>query len=100
MIYHVTTKQQWEVALQNGFFEVPSLQLEGFIHMSQHHQVAGVLERYYSGVNDLIVLHVEEKLLQSELKLEWSPSVQEEFPHIFGAINVDAVVTISDTSNY
>lgn len=100
MIYHVTTKQQWEVALQNGSFEVPSLQLEGFIHMSQHHQVAGVLERYYSGMNDLIVLHVEEKLLQSELKFEWSPSIQEEFPHVFGAINVDAVVAISDISNY
>lgn len=94
MIYHVTTQQQWEQAKKDGYFEVASLKLEGFIHMSQSHQVAGVLERYYKNVPDLVLLHVDESKLTHELKYEWSPSVHQEFPHVFGPINLDAVVDI------
>ena len=91
MIYHVTTKIAWEEALQKGAYEAPSLLSEGFIHNSTAAQVQGVLERYYAGKNDLILLHIQEEKLTSELKYELAPSVNEIFPHIFGAINLDAV---------
>ena len=94
MIYHVTTKSQWNEALSKGYFEVPSLQIEGFIHMSKENQVAGVLDRYYKNVSNLVLLHVEENKLTAEIKLELSPSINQEFPHIYGPINLDAVVKI------
>ncbi len=94
MIYHVTTKSEWEKALSNGKYEAPSLFSEGFIHMSKEDQVSGVLNRYYKGVNDLVLLHIDEKLLSAELKYELSPSVNQEFPHLFGALNVEAVVNV------
>lgn len=94
MIYHVTTKSQWDEAVSKGFFEVESLQIEGFIHMSKIDQVEGVLNRYYQNVSDLVLLHVEEKKLTAEIKYELSPSVNQEFPHVFGPINIDAVVKV------
>ncbi len=92
MIYHVTDKDHWEAALQKGFFEVPSLHSEGFIHASQKQQVAGVLERYYAGKKNLVLLHIDESKLTALLKYELAPSVNEEFPHIFGPLNTDAVI--------
>jgi uncharacterized protein (DUF952 family) len=77
-----------------GKYEAPSLHSEGFIHLSKQNQVSGVLERYYKGVSDLVLLHVDETLLSAELKYELSPSVNEEFPHLFGALNVEAVVNV------
>ena len=94
MIYHVTTKSEWENALSIGKYEAPSLHAEGFIHLSKQEQVAGVLDRYYKGFNNLVLLHIDESLLSAELKYELSPSVNEEFPHLFGALNVDAVVNV------
>jgi uncharacterized protein (DUF952 family) len=99
MIYHVTNVVDWEKARQAGCFVVPSLEAEGFIHMSKAHQVAGVLDRYYKNQSDLLLLHVDEQKLTSELKYDWSPSIQEEFPHIYGPINLDAVVTVEKLSN-
>lgn len=92
MIFHVTEKQSWENAVQQGFYEAPSLHTEGFIHNSKAEQVSGVLDRYYKGKNDLLLLHIDETKLISPLKYELALSVNEEFPHIFGPINIDAVV--------
>ncbi len=92
MIYHVVSQTKWQEALQQGFYEADSLALEGFIHTSKADQVAGVLERYYKGQNNLLLLHIDESLLTAPLKYELAPSVNEEFPHIYGALNIDAVI--------
>ena len=96
MIYHVVTKTLWLEALQQGYYEASSLSIEGFIHLSKKEQVAGVLQRYYKNITDLLLLHVDENKLAAELKYELSPSVNEEFPHLFGRLNLDAVVDISE----
>ena len=95
MIYHVTTNAEWETAQQSGLYEAASLSIEGFIHLSQEHQLKGVLERYYQGKSNLVMLHVQEDLLTVPLKFELSPSIGEEFPHVYGAINLDAVVKVT-----
>ncbi len=92
MIYHITTKPLWEEALKKGSYEPGSLFAEGFIHTSTLEQAPGVLERYYKNQPDLILLHIEETLLESPLKYELAPSVNEMFPHIFGPVNINAIV--------
>lgn len=92
MIYHVVTTTNWQKAVQQGFYETPSLALEGFIHCSKKEQVSDVLERYYKGVEDLLLLHIDETKLTAPLKYELAPSVNEAFPHIFGRLNLDAVI--------
>ena len=94
MIYHVTKKDDWDKALQQGFYQAASLATEGFIHTSTLPQVTGVLERYYKKQAGLILLHIDESKLTAPLKYELAPSVNEMFPHIFGPINIDAVIKI------
>ncbi len=89
-------KAAWQKALVDGSYSAPSLESEGFIHNSTEAQVAGVLERYYKNQTDLLLLHIEESKLTAPLKYELAPSVNELFPHVFGPINVEAVVEVVD----
>ena len=99
MIYHVVQKSKWDAALLQGFYEADSLASEGFIHLSTKEQVAAVLQRYYQGQNNLLLLHVDESKLTAELKYDWAPSVNEMFPHLFGRLNIDAVTEITSIKN-
>jgi len=92
IIYHVTTKDAWAKAIENGAYVADSLKREGFIHCSNEEQVSGVISRYFQGQNDLIKLHIETDRLTSRLIYEWSPSTADTFPHVYGAINIDAVL--------
>jgi uncharacterized protein (DUF952 family) len=96
IIYHVTTKQAWQEATAQGFYTTASLEAEGFIHCSQDHQVAGVLERYFAGQTDLIKLTIDTNKLTSRFVFDWSPSTADTFPHIYGPINLDAVLASED----
>ena len=91
LIYHVTTKQEWDSAMQKGYYTVPNLESEGFIHCCEDKQLNGVLERYYAGKSGLVKLVIDTELLTSPLYYDWSPSISDTFPHIYGAINLDAV---------
>lgn len=94
MIYHVTTSEEWEQAQSTGAYEAASLSVEGFIHCSTEKQVDGVLQRYFAGKKDLVKLFIDESKLAAPLKYELAPSVNEAFPHVFGKINLDAVVAV------
>jgi uncharacterized protein (DUF952 family) len=94
VIYHVTTDQEWEAAKEKGYYEAASLPIEGFIHCSESHQVEGVLERYFAGKKDLVKLSLDTQRLQSRLQYDLAPSLNEAFPHIYGPINLDAVVSV------
>ena len=94
IIYHITTSAAWNNAQQQGFYEAPSLKAEGFIHCSQENQVAGVLERYYKNQTDLVKLVIDTDKLTSKFIFEWSPSTADTFPHVYGVINVEAVIEV------
>ena len=94
IIYHVTTAAEWKAAQEKGFYEAASLKAEGFIHCSEEHQVAGVLERYFSDQDNLLKLIIDTSKLNSRYVQEWSPSIHDTFPHIYGPINLDAVIEV------
>lgn len=95
VIYHVTTAAEWQSAKENGVYTSPSLQAEGFIHCSANvAQVAGVLQRYFSGKTNLVRLSIDTDKLTSRFIYEWSPSTADTFPHVYGPINTDAVIEV------
>ena len=98
-IYHITTLQEWNNALQTGSYEAASLKEEGFIHCSQQEQLPEVLLRYFAGKTDLVRLSIDPAKLKSRLIYEWSPSLAQTFPHIYGPINADAVVKTETIDN-
>jgi uncharacterized protein (DUF952 family) len=94
IIYHITTAGEWKAAQKEGFYEAASLTVEGFIHCSQEEQVAATLERYFKGRNDLIKLVIDTDKLTSRYVFDWSPSTADTFPHIYGPLNLDAVIEV------
>ena len=104
MIFHITSRADWETAQQRGEYRAPSLDTEGFIHCSTSSQVLPVAENFYKGQRDLLLLAIEPTLLSSRLTWE-APSggtpppgvpVGDSFPHIYGPINLNAVVDVLD----
>lgn len=96
VIYHITTSEAWSKAKTPGFYEDQSLAVEGFIHCSTEEQVAGVLERYFSGKTNLIRLTIDTTKLTAKLQYDLAASVNEYFPHIYGTINLDAVISADE----
>ncbi len=94
IIYHVTTAAEWNTAKEKGYYESSSLKSEGFIHCSEEHQVAGVLERYFADQNGLVKLVIDTDILKSRYVQEWSPSTHDTFPHVYGPINREAVIDV------
>jgi uncharacterized protein (DUF952 family) len=96
IIYHITTKQDWQAAQPTGQYESASLKEEGFIHCSEERQIPGVIERFFSGKTGLLKLAIETTKLTSQLIYDWSSALEDTFPHIYGPINTSAVVEVSD----
>jgi uncharacterized protein (DUF952 family) len=90
-IFHITTKVEWEAAQRKGYYDTLSLKDEGFIHCSEDRQVSVVLNRYFQNKRDLVKLVVETDRLKSPYYFDWSSSVEDTFPHVYGPINIDAV---------
>lgn len=95
LIYHITTAAEWSRAQSVGSYASSSLKEEGFIHCSEKSQVEDIKTRFYTGQEDLVLLEIETEKLTSQFIFEWSPSVQNTFPHVYGPINLDAVVSVS-----
>ena len=94
MIYHITEAANWDKALRNGSYITESIANEGFIHASQLSQIQGALERYYLGVPNLVILAIDESKCTSAIKFELAPNVGENFPHIYGKLNIEAVMAV------
>ncbi len=94
--YHIVTPDQWGLFADNIYYEAESLHTEGFIHASTASQVAATLNRYYKGQPTVLLLQIEAARLSAELKYELAPSVNEYFPHIYGQLNKDAIVAITE----
>lgn len=92
-VYHIVTATDWARWADKPTYEAASLQSEGFIHFSTREQVAGVLERYYQGVSDLLLIQIDPARLTDELKYEVSTN-NDHFPHLYGPLNKDAVVSV------
>ena len=103
MIFHITSSLEWQAAQARGDYRTPSLETEGFIHMSTSKQVVHVANAFYRGQGGLVLLVVEETRISSQVKWEApaSPlapgsSQDDKFPHVYGPLNLDAVVDVLD----
>jgi uncharacterized protein (DUF952 family) len=96
MIFHITDAATWATSQQRGVHTGSTrgidLAEEGYIHCSTAQQWPGVIERYYADVPDLLLLHIDEARLTSPLVYEQLPGMPEPFAHIYGPINIDAVI--------
>ena len=100
MLYHVALAGDWAAAQTAGSYRVStvdvSLDREGFIHTSWREQLRATADRFYRGVHvPLVLLEIDELLLTSPWRIDPVPGSQHGFPHVYGPINIGAVVRVS-----
>jgi uncharacterized protein (DUF952 family) len=107
LIYHIATQENWSSAIESGDYRPASLESEGFTHCSTDIQVAPVANAFYAGQTGLVLLVIDPKRLSA--KLQWDPpahpdpakapvELRGDFPHIYGPLNLDAVIYVLDFS--
>ena len=91
LIYHIVLPEIW-AAFDGDLYQSASLETEGFIHCSFADQLDAVIARYYGDKNSLVIVEIDPELLMSRMIKE--PSTNSEiYPHIYGPINRDAIVS-------
>jgi uncharacterized protein (DUF952 family) len=93
MIYHIATQKEWADAKEKGCYAPAAYATENFIHACKPEQIEGVLLRHFYNATGLIILHIDERFLTAPHTFVFVNAVNEEFPHIFGTINLDAVTS-------
>lgn len=90
-VYHITEVTTWAEAQRVGHHAPPSLELEGFIHLSRPEQVVGTADLYYRGRADLVLLEIEASALGEALRFEAAANGRGVFPHLYAPLPVSAV---------
>lgn len=100
MIFHLALCDDWDSAVKNGRYPWSTRNItvaeSGFVHCSFDHQWPEVRRRFYSDLtdDDLVLLVIEEGRLASDVVVEQLPGAPEAFPHIYGEIDLDAVIEV------
>ena len=84
-LLHIATVAEWTAARRRGAVAPESLAIEGFVHCSTPEQIDGVVERYYRGRDDLVLLTIDPGVVPADVRWENG------FPHVYGPIPVAAV---------
>lgn len=95
---HIAEPDAWRDAAPAGVYRPRTLEAEGFIHCSTPAQTVETANRWFRGVRGLTLLCIDEEKLVPECRYE-APAggsdderSSERFPHIYGPLNLDAVV--------
>jgi uncharacterized protein (DUF952 family) len=95
-IYHIAATADWERAVREGQYTMSTRGLtlaeQGFIHASTAGQVALVANAFYQGAPDLLLLVIDTDLVGPPIRYEHVPGQDLPYPHIYGPLNVTAVV--------
>ncbi|MEM9419723.1 MAG: DUF952 domain-containing protein [Planctomycetota bacterium] len=94
IILHITQEQAWSDAQAEGRYEAPSLHSQGFIHCSTNEQVLDVANVLFKDQTDLVLLCINRDKIVPEVRYENCEDGDRLFPHIYGPLNLDAVLDI------
>ncbi|MGH2689621.1 MAG: DUF952 domain-containing protein [Actinomycetota bacterium] len=98
LLYHLALAGNWAGSAEAGEYRVSGLGMtleeEGFIHCSQADQVQRTADRFYRDRSDVLLLTIDPGRLTAPLRLETNRPGGEAYPHLYGPLNLDAVVDV------
>ncbi len=94
-IYHIVTEEEWKKNQEKGFYAGESLSKDGFIHCCSKDQIQQVRDQWFKERQDLLLIEMDESRLNAEIKYESPENVLEKFPHVYGLINLTAVIRVT-----
>ena len=97
LIYHVTSRTSWSAAQKSGAYSADSLASQGFIHCSKMDQILRVANTIFTNQHGLVILAIDMSRLKAEVRWEaGADNADELFPHIYGPLDLEAVVRVID----
>jgi glutathione S-transferase len=100
-IYHLALADDWHAARAAGDYRISTrgltLEQVGFIHASYAHQIAATYQRFFADAGPLKLLVIDPQRLVAlgvPLRAEAAPDSGELFPHLYGALPVEAVLLV------
>jgi uncharacterized protein (DUF952 family) len=91
-LFHILSRADWARALRAGVHAPPSLEAEGFVHLSTEHQVVATAQRFFAERTDLVALRLREDRLDARIRYEAAEG--DVFPHLYGSLPVGAVEAV------
>ncbi|HEU4328018.1 MAG TPA: DUF952 domain-containing protein [Roseiflexaceae bacterium] len=96
MILHIIPHADWRRAQAEGLYRAGSLESEGFIHCSTPAQVLAAAGAHFRNVGGLALLVIDPTRVAAPIVYEDSYGSGQEYPHIYGPLNLDAVEHVLD----
>ena len=96
IIFHITTREAWDSAGSKGMYQPEAFSIEGFIHCSTRDQVIQVANIRFRSQTGLVLLLIDTDKVKGEIIYENLEGGQQLFPHIYGELNLDAVVQVAE----
>lgn len=82
VVFHLTDPARWDAAQTTGEIVPPGFAEEGFVHCSTGDQLAGTIERHFAGVDELVLLELDQGRLGEALRWE-EARPGEVYPHVY-----------------
>lgn len=95
IIFHILPTEDWEKAQDSGVYSPDGMASEGFIHCSRVDQVERTLTLLFKDQPGLLLLWIAAPKVNAEIRDEDLYDAGQTFPHIYGPLNLDAVVGVS-----
>ncbi|SNS29624.1 DUF952 domain-containing protein [Sphingopyxis indica] len=93
--FKILTAQQWAEFERDRVFRGAPIDIaDGYIHLSSAEQVEGTLEKHFAGQSGLHIAEVDLTLLGDAIRWEEARGGAL-FPHLYGDLPIDAVVTVT-----
>jgi uncharacterized protein (DUF952 family) len=97
LLFHLAVAEEWEEARSRGgpyrrSTLGVSLEEQGFIHCSFPGQLQAVADAVFAGRDDVVLLAIDRGRLNAEMRVEATDAGGERFPHIYGPLDLDAVI--------
>ena len=94
VIYHIMNEKDYNEAANSNYYAPVSLVEEGFIHCSTKEQILGVANNIYKNQKKLCIIAIDTSQLEAELVFEDLYELGQDYPHIYGQLNMDAISNI------
>ncbi len=94
LIFHIVEKKDYKKQTKDGRYIPESIEQHGFIHCSTGSQINDTAERHFKKRRHLLLLIIDTKRIEAPLKYERSEERDQDFPHIYGPLNRDAVLDV------
>lgn len=94
IIFHITDSDTWKENYDGDQYFAPSLKQVGFIHCCLEDQINFVLDRWFQGTEDLLMITLESEKIQSRVVFENLEGGETLFPHVYGPIQNSEILSI------